>query len=160
MDFKEAVQQNRFRSPQVEAALNIIFTANQLQEISRDQLKPYNLSGEQYNVLRILRGKHPEAYSLNEIRDRMLNRWSNASRLVDKLKKKKYVTRQLLESNRRKVEIRITEKGMNLLDELENLPIAGNLYDRGLSKQKAKQLTNLLDEFRSNLEKHLHQKNK
>ena len=90
----------------------------------------------------------------------MLNRWSNASRLVDKLKKKKYVTRQLLESNRRKVEIRITEKGMNLLDELENLPIAGNLYDRGLSKQKAKQLTNLLDEFRSNLEKHLHQKNK
>ena len=131
-----------------------------MQEISRDQLKPYNLSGEQYNVLRILRGKHPEAYSLNEIRDRMLNRWSNASRLVDKLKKKKYVTRQLLESNRRKVEIRITEKGMNLLDELENLPIAGNLYDRGLSKQKAKQLTNLLDEFRSNLEKHLHQKNK
>ena len=160
MDFKEAVQQNRFRSPQVEAALNIIFTANQLQEISRDQLKPYNLSGEQYNVLRILRGKHPEAYSLNEIRDRMLNRWSNASRLVDKLKKKKYVTRQLLESNRRKVEIRITEKGINLLDELENLPIAVNLYDRGLSKQKAKQLTNLLDEFRSNLEKHLHQKNK
>jgi DNA-binding MarR family transcriptional regulator len=155
MKFKEAVKQRTFRSNQAEAALNIIFTANWLDDVIRSSIKDYNITPEQYNVLRILKGKHPDAYALQEIRDRMLNRWSNVSRLVDKLKKKGYLTRQQLESNRRKVEIRLTEKGFELLDDLDKSPPAGSLFDHGLSSNKAKQLTNLLDEFRNNLDKFL-----
>lgn len=155
MKFKEAVKQRTFRSNQAEAALNIIFTANWFDDIIRSSIKKYDITPEQYNVLRILKGKHPEAYALQEIRKRMLNRWSNVSRLVEKLKKKNYLTRRQMESNRRKVEIRITEKGLELLGDLEKEPPAGSLFDHGLSSDKAKQLTNLLDEFRTNLDKFL-----
>ncbi len=152
MKFKEAVKQRAFRSNQAEAALNIIFTANWLDDIIRSSIKEYDITPEQYNVLRILKGKHPDAYALQEIRDRMLNRWSNVSRLVDKLKEKEYLTRRQMESNRRKVEIRITDKGLEFLEKLEKAPPAGSLFDHGLSSDKAKQLSNLLDEFRTNLD--------
>lgn len=151
MKFKEAVKQREFRSPQVEAALNIVFTANWLDEITRNFLKPHDISPEQYNVLRILRGNHPETYALQEIRDRMLNRWSNASRLVEKLRKKGYLIRRPMESNRRKVEIKITNEGLEFLKELEDLPIAGDFYNKGLTDEQAQQLTSLLDTFRANL---------
>lgn len=151
MKFKEAVKQREFRSPQVEAALNIVFTANWLDEITRNFLKPYDISPEQYNVLRILRGNHPEAYALQEIRDRMLNRWSNTSRLVEKLRKKGYLIRRPMASNRRKVEINITDEGLDFLKDLEGLPIAGDFYNKGLTDEQAQQLTSLLDTFRTNL---------
>ncbi|MEX0719116.1 MAG: MarR family transcriptional regulator [Balneolaceae bacterium] len=151
-EFSEVVQQKNFRSEQAKAALNIIFTANQLEEISRNLLKPYDISSEQYNVLRILRGRHPETYALQEVRYRMLNRWSNVSRLVEKLRQKGYVERQPMEGNRRKVEILITKKGLDFLDELEELPISRNIYDKALTRDQAEQLSSLLDTFRSNLE--------
>lgn len=151
--FSEAVKQKNFRSEQAKAALNIIFTANQLEETSRDLLKSYDISSEQYNVLRILRGRHPDSYALQEIRDRMLNRWSNVSRLVEKLRKKGYLQRRTQEDNRRKVKIMITPKGLEFLKELEDLPIARDLYDKALTADEAKQLSDLLDTFRSNLEK-------
>lgn len=155
MKFREAVRQRKFRNVQTESALNIIFTANWLEELTRDILQPYEISSEQYNVLRILKGNHPEAYSLQEIRNRMLNKWSNVSRLVEKLRKKEYLSRQPMPDNRRKVEIRITDKGLAFLDELSKLPIAGNLYQQALDEKEAEQLTSLLDRFRSNLEEHI-----
>lgn len=152
MKFREIVKQRAFRSPQAEAALNLVHTANLLDQITREELKPYGVSSEQYNVLRILKGKHPDAYALQEIQDRMLNRWSNVSRLVDKLKQKGYLIRRPKESNRRKVEIKITDEGLDLLDELENVSVAGNLFDRTLSAEEANQLSTLLDKFRNNLQ--------
>lgn len=157
MKFKDLVKQKRFRSSQVEAGLNIIFTANWLEEITRTFLKPYDISSEQYNVLRILKGQHPKAYALQEIRDRMLNRWSNVSRLVEKLRQKGYLIRQPMKSNRRKVEIRITDEGLQFLEKLESLPIAGDAYEQALSDEQARQLSTLLDQFRSNLEEIMEQ---
>lgn len=152
MKFKDEVKQQQFRSPQVEGALNIIYTANWLEQVTREYLKPHEISPEQYNVLRILRGHHPEAYALQEIRERMLNRWSNVSRLVEKLRKKGYLIRRPMESNRRKVEIKITDEGLEFLDRLKELPIAGDFFDKGLNPEQARQLTSLLDTFRSNIE--------
>lgn len=151
MKFEDAVNQKKFRSEQAKAALNIMYTANQLEEMTREYLKPYDISSEQYNVLRILRGKYPEAYALQEIRKRMLNRWSNVSRLVEKLRQKEYLIRQPMESNRRKVEIRITDRGLELLEDLSHLPIAADLYDKALTRDQAEQLNNILDAFRSNV---------
>lgn len=152
MKFEDAVRQTSFRSEQAKTALNIIYTANQLEEITRNHLKPYDISSEQYNVLRILKGRHPGAYALQEVRNRMLNRWSNVSRLVEKLREKGYLTRQPRKGDRRKVEIRITDEGIEFLEKLNQLPIAGNLYDQALDPDQAKELNRLLDLFRSNLE--------
>lgn len=153
MEFKKAIKQKQFPSPHVEAILNVVYTANFYENIMSKLLSEFDLSHEQFNVLRILRGNHPEAYELNEIRDRMLNSWSNVSRLVEKLRKKGYVSRQPKKENRRKVEIRITEEGIVFLEKInEKLPI-GKLIKQTMDPEKAEMLSALLDEFRTKIDK-------
>ena len=152
MEFKKAIKQKEFASPQMEAILNMVYSANHFESIMRKLLDEFDLSHEQYNVLRILRGNHPGAYELNQIRDRMLNSWSNVSRLVEKLRKKGFVTRQPKPENRRKVEIKITEEGLDFLEEVDTHLSAGDLMAKTLDNEKAHQLSALLDELRTNLD--------
>ena len=149
--FREAIKQEKFDQVQTEAALNIMFTANFLEDLMRRLLKQFDISHEQYNVLRILRGHHPEAYELNEIRDRMLNRWSNVSRLVEKLRRKGYLTRQPKPENRRKVEIRITDEGLQFINEIDKKLIIGDLWQQSLPADMAGRLSEYLDDIRNNL---------
>lgn len=152
MEFKKAIKQTKFPNPQMEAILNIVYSANHFENIMRKLLSDFDLSHEQFNVLRILRGNHPDAYELNEIRDRMLNSWSNVSRLVEKLRKKGYVTRQPKQENRRKVEIKITDEGLTFLSEIDQHLAADELMEQTLDPDKAKTLSALLDEIRTNLD--------
>ncbi len=152
MEFKKAIKQTKFPNPQMEAILNIVYSANHFENIMRKLLNDFDLSHEQFNVLRILRGNHPDAYELNEIRDRMLNSWSNVSRLVEKLRKKGYVTRQPKQENRRKVEIKITDEGLTFLDEIVQQLTTDELMEQTLDPDKAKTLSALLDEIRTNLD--------
>ena len=113
-------------------------------------LKPYDISSQQFNVLRILRGQQGKPLNLFTIQERMLNRMSNATRLVEKLRLKGLVTRELCEHNRRKVEIAITNKGMDLLDSLD--PILQQLEKdtfKNLSEEEAQQLSDTLDRIRT-----------
>jgi len=151
--FKDEIQQEgAFTSNQVEAMLNIIYTAGWLDDVNRCNLKPFCITPEQHNVLRILKGNYPNAYALQEIRERMLTEHSNTSRLVEKLRSKGFLTRQRMERNRRKVEIKITEKGLDFVKEIEEDHDSSNPFRNALSDQKAKKLSELLDEFRSNIE--------
>jgi len=112
-------------------------------------LKPYELSIEQFNVLRILRGKKGEAANLKDIQDRMVNKMSNTTRLVDKLILKQYVERFICEKNRRKVEIFITDKGLDILQTID--PIIDNTEQqitKNLSPSELKQLNTLLLKMR------------
>lgn len=152
MEFKQAIKQKEFASPQMEAILNMVYSANHFESIMRKLLDEFDLSHEQYNVLRILRGNHPDAYELNQIRDRMLNSWSNVSRLVEKLRKKGLVTRQPKPENRRKVEIKITEEGLDFLDHVDAKLTADELMEQTLNNKQALQLSALLDEMRTNLD--------
>jgi DNA-binding MarR family transcriptional regulator len=127
-----------------------MFTGEWLMARIDSLLKPYDISSQQYNVLRILRGQQGQSINLYEIQERMLNRMSNATRLVEKLRQKGLVTRELCEKNRRKVEISITDKGLQLLEKLDPLmqQLEENLF-KDVSEAEAENLSNTLDSIRA-----------
>lgn len=109
------------------------------------QLKPYDLSIEQYNVLRILRGQKGNPINLQDIQERMINKMSNTTRLVDKLLKKDFVKRITCKNNRRKVEISITKTGLEILKELDpRIDGTESKITSPLNPKELKQLNNLL----------------
>jgi DNA-binding MarR family transcriptional regulator len=129
--------------------INLEYTSNWLKKKSLIFFKDYDLSSEQYNVLRILRGQKGNPANLCTIQERMLNKMSNTTRLVDKLIKKKLATRQICESNRRKIEIYITKKGLMLLDELDSVVTANNMeITKSLNTNELETLNKLLDKLR------------
>ena len=126
-----------------------MFTGGWLNARTCQALKPYKLSHQQYNVLRILRGAPGHSANLCEIRARMLDRMSNATRLVEKLRLKGLLTRETCADNRRKVDIRLTDKGLQLLAVLDDT--LNGLHDgraRQLTDAEAAQLNALLDKMR------------
>jgi DNA-binding MarR family transcriptional regulator len=129
--------------------LNIMYTQNVLQDKFSEVLKPYDLSGEQYNVLRILRGQKGNPANMCLIQDRMLAKTSNTTRLVDKLLLKDFVTRNVCPANRRKIEVSITEKGLDVLTELDPKVIEHeNVFSQNLTKEELELLNDLLEKFR------------
>lgn len=138
------------KDPYVRAFLNVMFTGVWLQQKMGQSLKPFDITEPQYNVLRILRGQHGEAMNLYEIQNRMIQKMSNVSRLIDKLVAKKLVTRKECKDNRRRVDITITQKGLDLLDTLD--PIIEPLFkaiSANLTKEQAKSIGDLLDIMRN-----------
>ena len=103
------------------ALINIIYTANYVNEEIGQVLKPFDISIQQFNVLRILKGRNDKPASLSNIQDRMVSKMSNTTRLVDKLIYKKLVSRSICEKNRRKVEILITLDGKLFLEQVNKV---------------------------------------
>lgn len=130
--------------------LNIMYTQHILSEKFNEILKPYDLSGEQYNVLRILRGQKGNPANMCIIQERMIAKTSNTTRLVDKLLLKEFVTRNVCPDNRRKIEVLITQKGLAVLAELDPKV---NEHEKAISakleKAELEQLNNLLEKFRN-----------
>lgn len=130
--------------------LNLSFTKNVLSDHFLEILKPYDLSSEQYNVLRILRGQKGKPANMSCIQERMIAKTSNTTRLVDKLLNKELVVRKICPNNRRKMEITITEKGLAVLEELDPKVIAHeNFFASKLSTQELELLNELLEKYRS-----------
>ena len=130
--------------------LNISFTSIWVKDEILNALKPHDISIEQFNVLRILRGKKGEPTNLQDIQERMINKMSNTTRLVDKLIMKGLVERFICEKNRRKVDIYITENGLNLLKELD--PIVEKTEETltsNLTEQELIDLNTLLTKLRA-----------
>lgn len=149
MKLEEEIKQKKFKTEFQKLALNIIFTGNWLNSNSIKTFKPFGISPQQYNVLRILKGQYPNSISVNCIAERMLDKNSNASRLVDKLNVKGLIKRETCEHDRRQVDIAITDKGIKLLSQME---ITSNEIDAkiksNLSEVEAKQLNDFLDRIR------------
>ncbi len=114
----EEIKQSRFKSEHQKSVLNILLTANTLYAANSRFFKRFGLSPEQYNVLRIVRGNHPTPCTVLNIQERMLDKMSNASRLVDKLEAKGLLLRIQCKEDRRQVSITITQKGLSILDEI------------------------------------------
>jgi len=129
--------------------LNVFHLNSILKDKLLLSLKPYDLSIEQFNVLRILRGQKGHAVNLQDIQDRMINKMSNTTRLVDKLILKSYVERFICENNRRKVEIFITNKGLELLSKLD--PIVDDTeknITNALSAEELQTLNSLINKLK------------
>ncbi|MBX7124978.1 MAG: MarR family transcriptional regulator [Cyclobacteriaceae bacterium] len=148
MSIGEDIQQARFESEFHKAAVNILFTGGWLHHINAGHLKKHHITPEQYNVLRILKGSHPDAMRLLDITSRMIDKNSNCTRLVEKLRAKGLVSRELCENNRRQVDIGITAKGLNLLKKIEQEGPAWKTAMKTLNKKEAEELNRLLDKLR------------
>jgi DNA-binding MarR family transcriptional regulator len=130
--------------------LNFTYTQNVIGDKFHEILKPFDISREQYNVLRILRGQKGLPANMCVIQERMLSKNSNTTRLIDKLLLKKYVTREVCPDNRRKIEVLITQKGLDILRELDPIVLEHEqLFANNLTSGELEQLNSLLEKYRT-----------
>lgn len=149
MGIDQDILQTKFRNEHQKATLNILYTYNWITERTKELFATEDITPQQFNILRILRGSHPKPLSTLQIRERMLDKMSDTSRIVDRLISKGLVKKGVCKDDRRLVDVMITDKGRKLLDrmdarqdELDN--ILGNI-----SKKEASMLSELLDKIRS-----------
>lgn len=148
MKLEEEIKQKKFKSEFQKLAVNIIFTHGWLVNKHSEILKRYNISIQQYNILRILRGQYPNVVCLNLIKERMLEKTPDISRLVERLKQKGLLERTLCGNDRRKVDVVISKKGLDLLEKMESIDEENNKIFSKLSEEEAKSMNNLLDKAR------------
>jgi DNA-binding MarR family transcriptional regulator len=150
MQLEKALQSSKFSSPVQKAHLNVLYTAWWLKTQLTKTLKEFDLTHEQYNVLRILKGKHPETLCVKEIAGRMIERSSNVPRIIDRLVLKKLVLRSTSEVDKRETVMQLTQAGMVLLAEST---IAVDMLMQQLitlSNHEAEQLSKLCEKLREN----------
>ncbi|MCZ6693489.1 MAG: MarR family transcriptional regulator [Bacteroidetes bacterium] len=149
MTLEDAIKQKKFGSEYQKLIVNLIYTGNWINEKELILFKKYGLTGPQYNVLRILKGQYPQPATVNLIIERMLDRMSNASRIVDRLERKELVMRKQCKNDRRAVDVIITERGLEVLDKIDlKIDLWESSYTN-LSLQEARQMNSLLDKLRA-----------
>lgn len=152
MGIEQDIQQVKFKSGHQKAGINIIYTASFMNLHTSHVLKQFDITPFQFNVLRILRGQYPNAITVNEIISRMLDKSSNASRIVEKLRAKQLILRRECEQDRRQVDVSITEKGLDLLKEIDQREDEFVFGNGTLTEEEAETLSMLLDKGRIYLE--------
>lgn len=146
---EEAIKSNKFRTEVQKAGLNILYTAWWLKTIMSRELKEYGLTHEQYNVLRILKGKHPQQMCVRDIACRMIEKSSNVPRIIDRLEDKKLVERNTSTEDKRETVITLTQAGIDILA-LSNDRVNNVLQENvAIDEQCAQKLNALLEQVRS-----------
>jgi len=148
MRIEEEIQQLKFRNEFHKLAVNIIFTHGWLMKKQAELFSRHNITGNQFNILRILRGQYPNPASVNLLKERMLDKMSDVSRLVERLRIKGLVKREFSKGDRRRVDVSITDKGMKLLDEMDKLNQVYDSFLENLNEKEAAKLSSLLDKLR------------
>ena len=149
MRIEEAIKQKKpFDNAKGRAQVNLIYTHNWLVHRIKQDLKPYGLTMNQFNVLRILRGAG-EPITTSVIRERLLDKMADASRLVDRLHQKGWVLRKVCPTDKRLVDVSLSEEGHQLLTELDAVRERMTTHFNNLTEKEAEQLNDLLDKVRS-----------
>jgi len=150
MRLEDEIKQNKpFQDQYQKLAVNLLFSGSWIRNINSAFFGSFNISSQQYNILRILRGQHPKPASVNLLIGRMVDKMSNASRLVEKLRQKGFVARTESEFDRRRADVIITESGLSLLEQIEKImPDEYENNFKTLSENEAKTLNGLLDKMR------------
>jgi DNA-binding MarR family transcriptional regulator len=148
MKLEDEIAQKKFRNEKHKVAVNIIYTFSWLTGFHQEFLKPHGITEQQYNILRILRGQHPNPATIKLIRERMLDKMSDASRLVEKLRVKGLAERVTSKKDRRQVDVSITKKGLDLLARIDQEDGKMDEFMANLNDDEARTLNDLLDKLR------------
>lgn len=148
MGIEQDIQQSRFRSPYQKAMVNMIYTMNWIKDQTRNFFESEDITPQQFNILRILRGSYPQPLSTLQIRERMLEKMSDTSRIVDRLIAKNLVKKVTCKTDRRLVDVLITDKGRQLLEKMDHRQSEMDAVMARLSEDEALQLSELLDKVR------------
>ncbi len=150
MKIEEAIRQEKFVHQWQKVLINILYTNNWMVSQIKSSLKSFNITMQQYNVLRILRGQHPKPITTSIIRERMLDKMSDASRIVDRLHKKGLVIRSICPKDKRLVDVLISDKGLQLLETILQNTNQLDEITTNLTEDEATTLNELLDKIRTN----------
>jgi DNA-binding MarR family transcriptional regulator len=148
MRIEEEIQSTNFEDNYHKAVVNITYTYGWLNNTFKCKFEKHKLTNQQFNVLRILRGQYPNPATINLIKERMLDKMSDASRIVDRLVQKGLVSRCTNNKDRRAVDIRISDKGLEVLSIMDNEFKTKELLKNNLSDEEAVKLSELLDKLR------------
>ena len=147
MKIEDEIKQPKFRDAFQKAVINLLYTANWLQSKNQEFFKTYGITAHQFNILRILKGQHPNSISATEIKTRMLDKNSEVSRMLDRLIAKNLITKRTCPNDKRAFDVSITEQGMDILKGMEKfLPQRDRVLS--ISEEEAAVLSNLLDKCR------------
>lgn len=145
---EEEVKVEKFRNDRHRLLVNLIYTNNWITALMQAGFKPFGITNQQFNILRILRGSHPTPCTIQYLKERMLDKQPDVSRLVDRLQAKGYLARRPNEADRRKMNVVITENGLALLANMENEVNQFETFMDRLDDQEVSQLNELLDKMR------------
>lgn len=151
MTIENALKTNKFNSEQHKALLNVFYTAYCLRDSIYNFLKQYDLTHEQYNVLRILRGSLPKNLCVKDIAERMIEKSSNVPRILERLQRKGWILRVPSEHDRRETNTIISEKALMMLKELDVIINEHEKKSVALNDEEAAQLNQLLEKMRANM---------
>lgn len=148
MKIEEEIQSTNFEDNYHKAVINISYTYGWLNNVMRCQFEKHNLTNQQFNVLRILRGQYPKAATVNLIKERMIDKMSDASRIVDRLVQKGLVSRCTNNKDRRAVDIQISKVGLDILSRMDDEFKTKEFLKNNLTEEEAAKLSDLLDKLR------------
>ena len=148
MRLEEEIKQSKFGSEFQKTIINIYYTNNYIFAKFQDLLSEYKLTVQQYNILRILRGQFPETASIGTIKERMLDKNSDITRIIDRLIIKQLAERKNSISDRRVAEIKITKKGLSLLKKMDLVDLKSDNILSHVNERDLKKLNELLDKIR------------
>jgi DNA-binding MarR family transcriptional regulator len=149
MQIEQVLKQKKFKNEFHKLQVNLLYSANWLNNEVKNFLSPYDITQKQFNILRILRGQYPDEMGITimDIRDRMIDKMSDASRIVDRIYKKNLIGKKPCAHDKRHTRVWITEKGMELLAEIDKkMPYMDNIFS--LTEKQAQTLNHMLNEMR------------
>lgn len=153
MSIEQDIRQASFRNNHQKAIINLIYTHNWMMERIKSLLADADITPQQFNILRILRGAHPKPLSTLQIRERMLDKMSDTSRIVDRLVGKGLVEKNICPTDKRLVDVLISDAGQQLLKSLDARTEDMDNVLGGLSEAEAQHLSDLLDQVRGSVKK-------
>lgn len=148
MELEKEIHQTRFKNDYHKLVVNLIYSYSWVTGLVKERLSTQEVTLQQYNILRILRGQYPKPATINLLKERMLDKMSDASRIVERLVQKELVTRTINKHDRRAVDILITEKGLDVLRELDPITTPEDVLKKNISEEEAHELNILLDKLR------------
>lgn len=148
MRIEDEIQSTKFEDNYHKAVINIAYTDGWLDNLIRPYFERHNLTNQQFNILRILRGQYPKPATVNLLKERMIDKMSDASRIVDRLVQKELVSRCTNTKDRRAVDVRISEKGLAILEKMDVEMKTREVLKTNLTEEEAGMLNTLLDKLR------------